>query len=141
MSEETQEKSSGSLEKAYDRKTDFPGLISQIEAGSISNVLGLAMSNVALAVANSGKQGEVSLKIKLKPASQTDPSILNTVVSMAVNEPKPKFGSKKEDFKYDTVAYCGYGGKVTYERPKEDVRSQLGLIPEGMAHLKVGGNY
>ena len=33
--------SSGALEKAYDRKTDFPGLLSDIEAGTISNVLGL----------------------------------------------------------------------------------------------------
>lgn len=138
----TETKSNGALEtETYDRKTDFPALLSEIEAGTISNVLGLAMSNVALAVANSGKQGEISLKIKLKPASQTDPSILNTVVSMAISEPKPNYGAKKEDFKYDTVAYCGKGGKVTYERPKEDVRHQLSMIPEGVNRLKVGSNY
>ncbi|MEZ9372132.1 hypothetical protein AB4235_05560 [Vibrio cyclitrophicus] len=140
MTTETTE-SNGALEKAYDRKTDFPGLLSDIEAGTISNVLGLAMSNVALAVANSGKAGSISLGIKLKPASQTDPSILNTVVSLAISEPKPNYGAKKEDFKFDTVAYCGKGGKVTYDRPPEDVRQQLNMLPEGVGRLSVGSNY
>ncbi|WP_274882393.1 hypothetical protein [Vibrio harveyi] len=130
-------KEAGNLQPSYDRKTDFPLLISQVEGGVIANVLGLAFSNVALAVANSSKQGEVNIKIKLKPASQSDPSIVQMITSMSISEPKPNFGSKREDFKWDTVAHIAKGGKLSYDRPAEDVRSQLNILPDGISHLKV----
>lgn len=135
MTEEIKE--AGNLQPTYDRSTDFPQLIADIEGGVIANVLGLGFSNVALAVANSGKSGEITLKVKLKPASKTDPSILNVDASIAINEPKPNYGSKKEDFKYETVAYAAKGGRVTYERPDEDVRHQLNILPQGVNALHV----
>lgn len=120
-----------------DRVTNFPEFLERVEAGVIANVLGLATSNVALAVVNSSKQGEINLKIKLSRASKTDPSILNVVTAITIKEPKVNYGTKIEDFKYETVAFAGYGGQITYDRPKIDVHQQYN-IPEGMNKLRIG---
>ncbi|HIF6165101.1 TPA: hypothetical protein ACX3IR_000718 [Vibrio parahaemolyticus] len=119
-----------------ERVTNFPEFIERVEAGVIANVLGLAVSNVALAVSNSGKAGEVTLKLKLSPASKTDPSIINVVTGITVKEPKVNYGSKSEDFKYETVAFSGYGGKLSYDRPKIDVQNQFQL-PDGINQLNI----
>ncbi|NMU82070.1 hypothetical protein HKB16_04175, partial [Vibrio parahaemolyticus] len=88
-----------------ERVTNFPEFIERVEAGSIANVLGLATSNVALAVSNSGQAREIILKLKLSQASKTDPSIMNVTTAITVKEPKVNYGSKVEDFKYETVAF------------------------------------
>ncbi|HGF4934560.1 TPA: hypothetical protein ACF5BZ_001944 [Vibrio parahaemolyticus] len=120
-----------------ERVTNFPEFIERVEAGSIANVLGLATSNVALAVSNSGKAGEIILKLKLSPASKTDPSIMNVTTAITVKEPKVNYGSKVEDFKYETVAFAGFGGKLSYDRPAVGVHNQL-EIPAGINKLSVG---
>lgn len=122
-----------------DRLTDFPQLMQQLDAGVISNVLGLALSNVARAVANSNKQGSVTLKLTVKPNSTTDNSIVDVISDIKVLEPKPNHGSKVEDFRYGSVAFVGFGGKLSYDRPKLDVNHQRALdLPDGIAHLSIG---
>ncbi len=122
-----------------DRLTDFPQLMQQLDAGVISNVLGLALSNVARAVANANKQGSVTLKLTVKPNSTTDNSIVDVISDIKVLEPKPNHGSKSEDFRYGSVAFVGFGGKLSYDRPKLDVNHQRQLdIAAGVTSLSVG---
>ncbi|HGS4817827.1 TPA: hypothetical protein ACMDRM_001722 [Vibrio cholerae] len=117
----TQEAGNLSLE---DRTTNFPKLMQQIDGGVISNVVGLALSNVARAVSYSDKQGNVKIDLKLKPMG-TNNEMVEITVNMSVKEPKTGFGTKSEDFQYTSIAYVGKGGKLTYDRPKEDIRGQL----------------
>lgn len=117
----TQEAGNLSLE---DRTTNFPKLMQQLDGGVISNVVGLALSNVARAVSYSDKQGNVKLDLKLKPMG-TNNEMVEITVNMSVKEPKTGFGTKSEDFQYTSIAYVGKGGKLTYDRPKEDIRGQL----------------
>ncbi|EHZ2655968.1 hypothetical protein NQO50_003334 [Vibrio vulnificus] len=117
----TQEAGNLSLE---DRTTNFPKLMQQLDGGVISNVVGLALSNVARAVSYSDKQGNVKIDLKLKPMG-TNNEMVEITVNMSVKEPKTGFGTKSEDFQYTSIAYVGKGGKLTYDRPKEDIRGQL----------------
>ncbi|EHU0328783.1 hypothetical protein QX213_03985 [Vibrio vulnificus] len=117
----TQEAGNLSLE---DRTTNFPKLVQQLDGGVISNVVGLALSNVARAVSYSDKQGNVKIDLKLKPMG-TNNEMVEITVNMSVKEPKTGFGTKSEDFQYTSIAYVGKGGKLTYDRPKEDIRGQL----------------
>ncbi len=121
---------------ADDRITDFPALMQQLDAGVIANVLGLALSNVARAVANSNKQGDITLKLVIKPNSTTDNTIVDVISNIKVKEPKPNHGSKIEDFQYGSVAFVGFGGKLSYDRPKLDVNHQMQLAPAGVTNLK-----
>lgn len=111
-----------------DRATNFPKLMQDLDGGVIANVLGLALSNVARAVSYSDKQGEVKMNLKLKPMG-TNNEMAEIICNIAVKEPKSNYGTKSEDFQYSSVAFIGKGGKLTYDRPKEDVRGQL-VIPE-----------
>ncbi|HAV1412768.1 hypothetical protein P3521_03580 [Vibrio parahaemolyticus] len=113
------------------RDTDFPKLVSELDGGVIANVVGLAMSNVARAVCAADKIGEVTLKFKLKTFG-SNADMVSITTQMNVNEPKVNYGSKKEDFKYESVAHVGWGGKLTYDKPKEDVngQKQLGLVED-----------
>ncbi|EJO9866780.1 hypothetical protein ACRTC9_20025 [Vibrio vulnificus] len=117
----TQEAGNLSLE---DRTTNFPKLMQQLDGGVISNVVGLALSNVARAVSYSDKQGNVKIDLKLKPMG-TNNEMVEITVNMSVKEPKTGFGTKSEDFQYTSIAYVGKGGKLTYDRPKEDIRGQI----------------
>ncbi|MBN8156937.1 hypothetical protein J0J30_23340, partial [Vibrio vulnificus] len=80
--------------------------------------------NVARAVSYSDKQGNVKIDLKLKPMG-TNNEMVEITVNMSVKEPKTGFGTKAEDFQYTSIAYVGKGGKLTYDRPKEDIRGQL----------------
>ena len=113
-----------------DRTTNFPKLMQELDGGVISNVVGLALSNVARAVSYSDKQGNVKMDLKLKPMG-TNNEMVEITVNMSVKEPKSGFGTKSEDFQYTSIAYVGKGGKLTYDRPKEDIHGQA-VIEEGM---------
>ncbi len=113
-----------------DRNTNFPKLMQELDGGVIANVAGLALSNVARAVSYSDKQGEVKMTLKLKPMG-TNNEMVEITANMSVKEPKIGYGTKSEDFQYTSIAYVGKGGKLTYDRPKEDIHGQT-LIEEGM---------
>ncbi|MGI3073723.1 hypothetical protein [Vibrio alginolyticus] len=113
-----------------DRTTNFPKLMQELDGGVVSNVVGLALSNVARAVSYSDKQGNVKMDLKLKPMG-TNNEMVEITVNMSVKEPKAGFGTKSEDFQYTSIAYVGKGGKLTYDRPKEDIHGKA-VIEEGM---------
>lgn len=119
------EKEKGNL-SVEERTTNFPKLMQELDGGVIANVLGLALSNVARAVSYSDKQGQVKLDVKLKPMG-TNNEMAELVCSISVKEPKSSYGTKSEDFQYSSVAFIGKGGKLTYDRPKEDVQGQLNI--------------
>jgi len=50
---------------------------------------------------------------------------MGDLAGITVDEPKLNFGKKKEDFQYRSIAYVGKGGKLTYDRPKEDVNGEM----------------
>jgi hypothetical protein len=106
-----------------DRTTNFPKLLQELDGGVIANVVGLAASNVARAVSYSDKQGNIKLDLKLKPMG-TNNEMVEITCNITVKEPKPGHGTKSEDFQYTSIAFVGKGGKLTYDRPKEDVRGQ-----------------
>ncbi|MGL6026390.1 MAG: hypothetical protein ACRC0U_04710 [Vibrio sp.] len=112
------------------RTTNFPKLFQELDGGVISNVVGLALSNVARAVSYSDKQGGVKMDLKLKPMG-TNNEMVEITVNMSVKEPKTGFGTKSEDFQYTSIAYVGKGGKLTYDRPKEDIRGQVSIVEQG----------
>lgn len=102
----------------------------ELDGGVISNVVGLALSNVSRAVSYSDKVGNVKIDMKLKPMG-TNNEMVEITFNMSVKEPKTGFGNKSEDFQYQSVAYIGKGGKLTYDRPKEDIRGQMVIQEEG----------
>lgn len=55
----------------------------------------------------------------------TNNEMVEITANMSVKEPKAGFGTKNEDFQYTSIAFVGKGGKLTYDRPKEDIRGQL----------------
>jgi hypothetical protein len=115
-----QEKGNLSVE---DRTTNFPRLLQELDGGVIANVIGLAASNVARAVSYADKQGNIKMDLKLKPMG-TNNEMVEITASITVKEPKAGFGTKSEDFQYTSIAYVGKGGKLTYDRPKEDIHGQ-----------------
>jgi hypothetical protein len=115
-----QEKGNLSIE---DRQTNFPKLLQELDGGVIANVVGLAASNVARAVSYADKQGNIKMDLKLKPMG-TNNEMVEITCSITVKEPKAGFGTKSEDFQYTSIAYVGKGGKLTYDRPKEDIHGQ-----------------
>jgi hypothetical protein len=115
-----QEKGNLNLE---DRTTNFPRLLQELDGGVIANVIGLAASNVARAVSYADKQGNIKMDLKLKPMG-TNNEMVEITASISVKEPKAGFGTKSEDFQYTSIAYVGKGGKLTYDRPKEDIHGQ-----------------
>jgi len=106
-----------------ERSTNFPKLLQELDGGVIANVAGLALSNVARAVSYSDKQGSVKLDLKLKPMG-TNNEMVEITVNMSVKEPKTGYGAKSEDFQYVSISYVGKNGKLTYDRPKEDIHGQ-----------------
>lgn len=86
-----------------ERVTNFPEFIERVDAG------------------------ETILKLKLSPASKTDPSIMNVTTAITVKEPKVNYGSKVENFKYETVAFAGFGD-FRFELRLSVIRNEL-LIP------------
>lgn len=106
-----------------DRTTNFPKLIQELDGGVIANVIGLAASNVARAVSYADKQGNIKMDLKLKPMG-TNNEMVEITCNITVKEPKSGHGSKSEDFQYTSIAFVGKGGKLTYDRPKEDIHGQ-----------------
>ncbi|MCE0495743.1 hypothetical protein [Vibrio salinus] len=117
-----QEKGNLSIEET---NTNFPKLMQDLDAGVIANVVGLALTNVARAVSHNDKPGEVKLNMKLKPMG-TNNEMAEIACSISVKEPKAN-GNKSEDFKYTSLAFIGKNGKLTYDRPMEDIKGQLNL--------------
>lgn len=120
------EQEKGNL-KMEDRITNFPQLMQQLDGGVLSNVAGLALSNVARAASASDKKGKFTIEFNIK-AVGTNLDMVEITAKMNVTEPKTGHGNKKEDFLYTSMAHIGKGGKLTYDKPKEDVNHQMQLI-------------
>ncbi|EMG7549777.1 hypothetical protein AB6D72_09915 [Vibrio alginolyticus] len=95
----------GAAQKApqMERVTNFPEFIERVDAG------------------------EIILKLKLSPASKTAPSIMNVTTAITVKEPKVNYGSKVENFKYETVAFAGFGD-FRFELRLSVIRNELLIL-------------
>ena len=120
------------------RITNFPQLMQQLDGGVLSNVAGLALSNVARAASASGKKGKFTIEFNIK-AVGTNLDMVEITANMNVTEPKSGHGNKKEDFQYTSMAHIGKGGKLTYDKPKEDINSQMQLVDAIKPLLEVRG--
>ena len=126
-----EDKDKGNLKMEEGSATNFPKLMMDVDAGLTANVIGQMLSDVAFAVANTNRAGEVNIKIKLKPGNSADNSHLDMNTELKVKEPKMTKGYKTEDTYHGTIVYVGKRGKLTYDRPKEDVNGQLNLDDDG----------
>lgn len=111
-----------------DRHTNYPQLMQQLDAGTIGNVIGHMLSDLGLAVANTNRAGELTIKMKLAPGNSADNSHLNFNTELKIKEPKMDKGFKQEDSHFGSIVFVGKGGKLTYDRPKEDLNGQKDLL-------------
>lgn len=130
------EQEKGNL-KIQDTMTSIPQLLMQLNGGELANVLGAMFSQVGGAVARTDRAGEINVKFKFKPGSSADNSHLDVSVVMDAKEPKMHIGFKREDVHKGAIVFVGPGGKLTYDRPKEDNNGQLQLATETEEQVKM----
>lgn len=124
-------KDKGNLKMDEGSATNYPKLMMELDAGLTSNVIGQMLSDVAFAVANTNRKGEVTIKMKLEPGNSADNSYLNINTELKVKEPKMDKGFKVEDTYHGSLVFVGKRGKLTYDRPKEDVNGQINMEDDG----------
>lgn len=124
-------KDKGNLKMDESSATNYPKLMMELDAGLTANVIGQMLSDVAFAVANTNRKGEVTIKMKLEPGNSADNSYLNINTELKVKEPKMDKGFKIEDTYHGSLVFVGKRGKLTYDRPKEDVNGQINMEDDG----------
>lgn len=86
--------------------TDVPQFMGELGAGVFEEKLAHILSDVASAVLTNSKQGEVSIKLKMKRVGSTDQ--VNVEHTLAYKKPK-KRGQISEDDSQETVMYVNEG--------------------------------
>lgn len=90
--------------------TNVAQVISELGSGVLEQKLAMVLSQVAEAVQEHRKGGEVSLKLKLAPAGSANQ--LNVTHTLVYKQPK-KRGSIGEDDTSETIMFVNEGGNVT----------------------------
>jgi hypothetical protein len=89
--------------------TDIPEFFSELGAGVFEEKLARILSETASAVMANNKEGEVTLKFKIKPISSSQAKIAHAIEFKA-----PTLnGQKSEKNLTDTVMYVGAKGKMS----------------------------
>ncbi|AUR96783.1 hypothetical protein NVP1232O_49 [Vibrio phage 1.232.O._10N.261.51.E11] len=120
------EQEKGNL-KIENNNTNYPMLMQQLDGGVTGDVIGAMLTKLGLAVKNTDRAGKLTITIDVKPGNSADNSFLNFNTGLKISEPKLSKGSKVEDSYYGSIVFVGRGGKLTYDRPKEDVNGQNSL--------------
>lgn len=91
-------------------RTDVSDFISDLHAGSFERMLSAALSDVAAAVVDNNKQGEVQVKFVLKKLGEGS----QVVVAHQLKFAKPtSAGKASEEAKRETVMHVGKYGRLT----------------------------
>ena len=99
------------------KATDTSEFINSLNAGVFADQVGRAISDVAAGVVDHGKQGEVTLKFKLKQIGQSN----QVAVTHTLDYVQPtKRGKKREDTTLDTPLYVTADGVVLFQTNPTD---------------------
>ena len=99
------------------KPTDTSEFINSLNAGVFADQVGRAISDVAAGVVEHGKQGEVTLKFKLKQIGQSN----QVAVTHTLDYVQPtKRGKKREDTTLDTPLYVTADGVVLFQTNPTD---------------------
>lgn len=89
--------------------TDIPEFFAELGAGTFEEKLARTISETATAVMVNNREGEVTLKFKIKPISSSQAKVMHTIDYKA-----PTLnGQKSEKNTTDTVMYVGPKGKLS----------------------------
>lgn len=91
--------------------TDVPNFIGDLNAGIFEKQLGAVLSDVAAGVVLNGKQGEVTIKLKLKQISDTQQ--VNVEHSIDYKTPTAKGGHRTEYSVGATPMHVLRGGVIS----------------------------
>ena len=90
--------------------TDVTEFVSDLDAGAFERMLSVAISQTAASVVDTGKQGEVNIKLKLKPIDGTHQ--LHVEHTLKYARPTAD-GKSQEEATRVTTMHVGKFGKVT----------------------------
>ena len=113
--------------KIEDTSTNFPNLMRDFNGGVTGNIIGRALSDIALAAAKTNRKGSLTITIDLKPGNSEDKEFLNTDMTLKVKQPKTERGYIQEDIYQGSIVFVGKGGKCTIDRQKESHTGQQQL--------------
>lgn len=90
--------------------TDVQELLEDLDGGTFSQNLGKALSKVALGVVTHSKEGEITIKMKLKQIGETTQVNIEHTLGMLV---PTKYGKQTDSSTKHTPMHVGVGGKMT----------------------------
>lgn len=89
--------------------TDISEFLSELGAGTFEEKLARTIQETASLVMTNNREGEVTLKFKMKPISSTQAKVIHTIEFKAPT----MHGQKSEKNTTDTVMYVGQKGKLS----------------------------
>lgn len=114
------------------KATDTNEFINSLNGGVFSQQLGRALSDVAAGVIDHGKQGEITIKLKLKQIGQSH----QVAVTHTLDFVQPtKRGKKREDTTLDTPLYVTPNGLELFQTNPTDQlfsREQAPVTPQSV---------
>lgn len=99
------------------KATDINEFIHTLNAGVFAQQFGRALSDVAAGVIDHGKEGQVTITLKLKQIAQTNQ--VNITHKLDFVQPT-KRGKKREDTTLDTPMYVGPEGLQQFQTNPTD---------------------
>ncbi|SFK45709.1 hypothetical protein [Azotobacter beijerinckii] len=94
------------------KPTDVAEFINSLNAGVFAQQIGRALSDVAAGIIDNNKQGEVTLKFKMKRIGESNQ--VNVTHTLDFNEPT-KRGKRREDVTLDTPMYVTANGLELFQ--------------------------
>lgn len=114
------------------KETDPTEFINSLNGGVFAQQLGRALSDVAAGVVEHGREGVVTLKLKLKQIGQSQQ--VNVTHTMEYQQPT-KRGKRREDVTLDTPMYVTPNGLELFQTSPTDqlfTRDQAPVIPKSV---------
>ncbi len=122
------EQEKGNLKIEESSNTNYPMLMQQLDGGVTGNVIGAMLTTLGRAVKNTDRPGKLTITIDVRPGNSGDNAFLNFNTGLKINEPKLTKGSKSEDSHFASIVFVDRKGKLTYDRPKENIDGQHNLL-------------
>lgn len=92
------------------RRTDFTELLPEMDGGVLAQQVGIALSEVAAGVINTGRKGHVTIRFNIKRIAESRSVQIDH--QLAYEEPTPK-GQRTEKRTTSTPMYVGANGRLT----------------------------
>lgn len=90
--------------------TNIAELLGELNGGTVEQLLNIALSDTAANVQEFGREGTITLKIKLKKIG--DSNQVNAISTIDYKMPT-KRGNRGEDYAVDTPLFVGAAGRLT----------------------------